>query len=94
MTRPATLGLHSSATGNEVKVLGNDQGRYSAEMTAHEVFVCRAALREVLYGFSFPDFKARMGCTREEAAAVLHSLPNPSNEDIDRTATAEQGNEP
>jgi len=43
-------------------------------MTAHEVFVCRAALRELLYGFSFPDFKARMGCTREEAAAVLHSL--------------------
>jgi hypothetical protein len=35
-----------------------------------------------------------MGCTREEAAAVLHSLPNPSNEDVDRTAAAEQGNEP
>lgn len=77
-----------------MRLLGNDQGRYSAEMTAHEVFVCRAALREVLYGFSFPDFKARMGCTREEVTAVLHSLPEPSNEDVDRTASAEQVNEP
>ena len=77
-----------------MKGLGNDQGRYSAEMTAHEVFVCRAALGDVLYGFSFPDFKARMGCTREEAAAVLHPMPNPSNDDVDRTATAEKENGP
>lgn len=56
-------------------------------MKAHEAFVCHAALREVLYGFKFPDFKPRMGCTRQEATAVLKSLPEPTTEEIDRTAT-------
>jgi hypothetical protein len=55
-------------------------------MSAFEVFVCRAALREVLHGFTFPDFEPRMGCTRQEAARVNDSLPRPPVAEVNRTA--------
>ena len=58
----------------------------SVGMTAFEAYVCRAALREVLYGFKFPDFDGRMGCSRAEAAAVMQALPDPSTEEIDASA--------
>ena len=60
-------------------------GSATIEMTAAELFVCRAALREVLYGFKCPDFEPRMGCTREMAAAVLDSLPKLAREDVEKT---------
>ena len=56
-----------------------------AEMSPFEIFVCRAALREVLYGFKFPDFEPRMGCTREEAAAIFDALPDPTDEEIEQS---------
>lgn len=71
-----------------MKLIKNAQGQYILEASAFEVFVCHAALREVLYGFHFPDFKPRMGCTREEARAVLEALPVPLNEDVDGTSSA------
>lgn len=67
-------------------VLRTEDGRYTVEMTAFEAFVCHAALREVLYGFEFPDFEPRMGCSRRAAAEVLNALPRPSSAEIDRTA--------
>lgn len=58
-----------------MKVASNAPDRFTVEMSAREVFICRAALREVLYGFKFPDFEPRIGCTRQEATALLESLP-------------------
>jgi hypothetical protein len=40
----------------------------------------------VLYGPEFPDFEARMGCSRGEAAPVLEALPRASISDIDGTS--------
>ena len=66
-----------------MKILNDTDGRLTVEMTSFEAFVCRAALREVLYGLTFPDFEPRMGCSRKEAADVFDALP--------RTSTAEPG---
>ena len=64
-----------------MKILNDTDGRLTVEMTSFEAFVCRAALREVLYGLTFPDFEPRMGCSRKDAADVFDALP--------RTSTAE-----
>ena len=45
----------------------------------------RAALREVLYGLTFPDFMPRMGCSRKDAAEVFDALPRTSIAEPDRT---------
>lgn len=58
-----------------MKVVSSTPDRFTVEMSAREAFICRAALREVLHGFTFPDFEPRMGCTRPEAATVLETLP-------------------
>jgi len=58
-----------------MKIASSAPGRFTVEMSAREALICRAALREVLYGFTFPDFEPRMGCTRPEATSVLTSLP-------------------
>lgn len=58
-----------------MKLVSSASDRFTVEMSAREAFICRAALREVLYGFKFPDFEPRMGCTRPEAAAVFDALP-------------------
>ncbi len=71
--------------GFKMNTIKNEDGRYTVEMTAFEAFVCHAALREVLYGFKFPDFEPRMGCSREEAAAVYKSLPQPKSGEVKQT---------
>lgn len=58
-----------------MKVVSNASDRFTVEMSAREAYICRAAPREVLYGFKFPDFEPRMGCSRQEATALLESLP-------------------
>jgi len=58
-----------------MKIVSSTPDLFIVEMSAREAFICRAALREVLYGFKFPDFEPRMGCTRQEATALLESLP-------------------
>jgi hypothetical protein len=68
-----------------VEIRDTRDGHYTLEITASELFICRAALREVLYGFKFPDFEPRMGCTREMAASVLNSLPDPPSGEVERT---------
>ena len=60
--------------------------KIAVEMTAFEAFIRRAALREVLYGPEFPDFEARMVCSRGEAAPVLEALPRASISDVDGTS--------
>jgi len=61
-----------------LKILNDTDGRLTVEMTSFEAFVCRAALREVLYGLTFPDFEPRMGCSRKDAAEVFEALPRAS----------------
>jgi len=58
-----------------MQLVSSSPDRFTVEMSAREAFICRAALREVLHGFTFPDFEPRMGCTRPEATAVFESLP-------------------
>lgn len=58
-----------------MKTVSSDSGRFTMETTARETFICRAALREVLFGFKFPEFEPRMGCTRSKVAAVFEALP-------------------
>lgn len=57
-----------------MKLVSSTSDLFIVEMSVREAFICRAALREVLYGFKFPDFEPRMGCTRQEATALLESL--------------------
>lgn len=77
-----------------MKTASSAPDRFTVEMSAREAFICRAALREVLYGFNFPDFEPRMGCTRQEATALLESLPLatlPTGErEIRKTTEAEE----
>ena len=68
-----------------MKVLNDADGIFTVAMTAFEAFVCRAALREVLYGLEFPDFEPRMGCSRGEAASVFEAMPRASISDVDGT---------
>ena len=68
-----------------MKISNNSDGRLTVEMTSFEAFVCRAALREVLYGLTFPDFEPRMGCSRKDAAEVFDALPRPSIAEPGRT---------
>jgi hypothetical protein len=74
-TTESRLRMAERAEGSVVKILNDTDGRFTVEMTTFEAFVCRAALREVLYGFGFPDFEPRMGCSRKDAGAVLEALP-------------------
>lgn len=77
-----------------MKVVSSAPDRFTVEMSDREAFICRAALREVLYGFKFPDFEPRMGCTRPEATALLESLPLATlpagNREIRKTSKAEE----
>ena len=69
-----------------MEILNDSDGKITVAMTAFEAFVCRAALREGLYGLDFPDFEPRMGCSREEAASVFEALPRASISDVDVTS--------